>query len=427
MRDKPGIATFGGCKVKVIDPDPGGRRVQEIMDATDEEWNDWRWQLRHRFTELEQFSKVLELTPEEEEGIRRSDGRMALSVTPYLMGLMEPSNPRDPIRMQAIPTAQEFDIEEEDRLDPLSEDQDSPVPGLVHRYPDRVLLLVTHQCPIYCRYCTRKRWVGEPHPGIGEETLELACDYIARHKKIRDVLISGGDPLMLSDEKLARIVQRVRQIPTVEFVRMGSKVPAILPMRITPSLVEALRPYHPLYLSLHFTHPKELTPETRRACNLLADGGFPLGSQTVLLKGVNDRAETLKLLFQQLLTVRVRPYYLYQCDPVVGAAHFRTTVEKGIEIIEKLRGHTSGYAVPTYVVDAPGGGGKIPLQPNYYLGRVNGTSVLRNFEGKVFECADPAPRKRAAASSNGNGNGNGHKSKSLLTKEDLLTVGKVGS
>ncbi len=389
--------------MKTADLDPDGRRVQRLMDATDEEWNDWRWQLRHRLTDLDQFSRVLRLTPEEEEGILRSEGRMALSVTPYFASLMDPFDPRDPIRMQAIPTAQEFDIDAEDQRDPLAEDEDSPVPGLVHRYPDRVLLLVTHQCPIYCRYCTRKRWVGEPHPGIGDETLERACDYIARNRKIRDVLISGGAPLMLSDEKLERIVRRVREIPTVEFIRIGSKVPAILPMRITPGLIEALRPYHPVFLSLHFTHPKELSAECRRACNMLADGGFPLGSQTVLLKGINDRAEVLKVLFQQLLTVRVKPYYLYQCDPVVGASHFRTTVEKGIEIIEKLRGHTSGYAVPTYVVDAPGGGGKIPLQPNYYLGRVNGRVILRNFEGKIYEYAVPARRRPAEVGRNGNG------------------------
>ena len=373
------------------------RKVEEVKEVRpplwkevlEREWNDWRWQLRHRITSLEQMKEIIELTPEETEGIKHSKGRLALAVTPYFASLMDPINPNCPIRRQAIPRIEEIHLSKNEMVDPLGEDKHSPVPGLVHRYPDRVLLLVTDQCAVYCRYCTRRRLVGSHERSITQGNFEEVLKYLKSHRKVRDVLLSGGDPLLLENERLEEILGRLRALPHIELLRIGTRVPVTLPQRITGGLVRMLKKYHPLMISIHFTHPKEITEMVRRACSELADGGIPLGSQTVLLKGINDKPYIMKKLVQELLKIRVRPYYIYQCDLAMGTEHFRTSVATGIQIIEKLRGHTTGYAVPTYVVDAPGGGGKIPLQPDYLVTRGKGKIVLRNYEGKVFEYPDP--------------------------------------
>ncbi|HSB06792.1 MAG TPA: lysine 2,3-aminomutase [Thermodesulfobacteriota bacterium] len=357
--------------------------------VSEREWNDWRWQLRHRVTTLEQLREILELSPEEIEGIQHSKGRLALAVTPYFVSLMDPINPGCPIRRQAIPRVEEFHVSKSDMVDPCGEDKDSPVPGLVHRYPDRVLLLVTDQCAAYCRYCTRRRLVGSHERSITQGNFEEVIKYLRSHRKVRDVLLSGGDPLLLENERLEEILSRLRAIPHLELLRIGTRAPVTLPQRITPGLVRMLKKYHPLMMSIHFTHPKEVTDAVRRACGDLADAGIPLGSQTVLLKGINDKPYIMKKLVHELLKIRVRPYYVYQCDLAVGTEHFRTSVATGIQIIEKLRGHTTGYAIPTYVIDAPGGGGKIPLEPDYLVSRGKGKIVLRNYEGKVFEYPEP--------------------------------------
>jgi len=375
----------------------GPKKVEETKEVipplwknvSEREWNDWRWQLRHRITTYEQLKEILELTSEEIEGIKYSKGRLALAVTPYFASLMDPFNPNCPIRRQAVPRVEEIHLSKNEMVDPLGEDKHSPVPGLVHRYPDRVLLLVTDQCAVYCRYCTRRRLVGSHERSITQGNFEEVLRYLKSHRKVRDVLLSGGDPLLLENERLEEILSRLRALPHIELLRIGTRVPVTLPQRITGGLVRMLKKYHPLMISIHFTHPKEITDAVRRACNELADGGIPLGSQTVLLKSINDKPYIMKKLVQELLKIRVRPYYIYQCDLAMGTEHFRTSVATGIQIIEKLRGHTTGYAVPTYVVDAPGGGGKIPLQPDYVVSRGKGKIALRNYEGKIFEYSEP--------------------------------------
>jgi lysine 2,3-aminomutase len=358
-------------------------------DATEEEWDDWRWQLRHRVTRAEQLKLILNLSPEEIEAIEASKGRMATAITPYFAKLMDRNDSNCPIRRQAIPTMAEFHFSPADLMDPCAEDENSPVHGLVHRYPDRALLLVTDKCAVYCRYCTRRRMVGSSEKCITEEDLDEAIAYIQATKKVRDVLISGGDPLLLEDDHLERIIAKVRKVPHVEMVRIGTRVPVTLPQRITPTLASILKKYHPLWISIHFTHPKEVTKEVRRACAILAEAGIPLGSQTVLLRGINDRSVVMKRLMHELLKIRVRPYYIYQCDLAMGTEHFRTPIAVGINIIEKLRGHTTGYAVPSFVIDAPGGGGKIPVGPTYLISQDKGKVVLRNYQGKVFEYQEP--------------------------------------
>ena len=314
---------------------------------------------------------------------------LPVGVTPYYLSLIDRENVDDPLRKTVIPRTNEFIRTEGEADDPLGEDGHSPVPGLVHRYPDRVLLLALDFCSTYCRYCTRSRVVGHGEIMPNEARLEKAFDYLREHTEIRDVLISGGDPLALGEDRLDWILGHLRDIPHIEFVRIGTKMPAVLPQRITPQLCRVLKKYHPLWMSVHYLHPDECTPESHQACGRLADAGIPLGSQTVLLKGVNDSVETMTSLVHKLLLMRVRPYYLYQCDPISGSSHFRTPVAKGLEIIEGMRGHTTGYAVPTYVIDAPGGGGKIPLQPNSVIGRDGDFILLKNFEGKTFRYPDP--------------------------------------
>lgn len=358
-------------------------------DATPEEWDDWRWQLKHRVTRAEQLRLILNLSREEIQAIEASKGRLATAITPYFAKLMDRNDSNCPIRRQAIPTLNEFHLSPADLLDPCAEDENSPVPNLVHRYPDRVLLLVTDKCAVYCRYCTRRRMVGESEKSITPAELDQALAYIQSTKKIRDVLISGGDPLLLENEVLDEILGKIYKIPHVEIIRIGTRVPVTLPQRITPSLTAILKKYHPVWMSVHFTHPKEITREVRRSCGMLADAGIPLGSQTVLLRGINDRPAVMKRLMHELLKTRVRPYYIYQCDLAMGTEHFRTPIAVGINLIEKLRGHTTGYAVPSFVIDAPGGGGKIPVGPTYLISQDKGKMVLRNYQGRVFEYQEP--------------------------------------
>ena len=371
------------------------------------EWSDWRWQVRQRVRDLAGLSRILRLSPGEESAIRRHSGSLPVGITPYYLTLFDREDPTQGLRRTHVPVEDEYLRLPGEADDPLGEDHDAAVPGLVHRYPDRVLFLTTGFCSTYCRYCTRSRMVGEAggEYSFSVPQWERAIAYIEAHGEIRDVLLSGGDPLTLADEKLEWLLARLRAIKHVEFLRIGTKVPVVVPQRVTRSLTQMLRRFHPLWMSLHFTHPDELTPEVKEACARLADAGIPLGSQTVLLKGVNDDVEIMKTMMHGLLMARVKPYYLYQCDPISGSAHFRTPVEKGLEIIRGLRGHTTGYAVPTYVVDAPGGGGKIPLIPDYVAGREGDDLLLTNFEGNVYRYPDPGgrvgadrpgPRRRAA-------------------------------
>lgn len=349
------------------------------------DWSDWSWQLRNRIQSLEQLEGRLSLTGEERAGTILAGKKLALGITPHFFSLIDRNDPDCPIRRQVVPRIEEATTAADEMLDPCGEDSSMPVPGLVHRYPDRVLLLVTDRCASYCRYCTRSRVVS----GAGEQELtvdlEGAFSYLEKHSEVRDVLLSGGDPLLLSDAKLNAILTRLRKIPSIEFVRIGTRIPIFLPQRITPELVAMLRTHHPLWMSVHTNHPKELTQEVREALGRLADAGIPLGNQSVLLKGVNDRAEILKELFHKLLLCRVRPYYLYQCDLISGSAHLRTTIREGQDIMEQLRGYTTGYAVPTYVVDGPGGGGKIPVGPNYIVGMADDRVILKNYRGDVYE------------------------------------------
>lgn len=353
-----------------------------------EQWNSWQWQVSNRICKHEQLSRFLNLSKEEKGAFRQLKTKLPLGITPYYMGLLPKDEPNHPLRRTVVPTAHEFFVMPGEENDPLGEEEQSPIPGLVHRYPDRVLLLVTDFCSTYCRYCTRSRVVGRGAILPSELRLKKAIEYIRNTPEVRDVLISGGDPLTLSDRRLDWLLTEIRRIPHVEIIRIGTKVPAVLPQRITPQLVQTLRKHHPLWMSLHFTHPEECTPEAYEACRMLADAGIPLGSQTVLLNGINDEVDTMKSLMHHLLKMRVRPYYLYQCDPISGSGHFRTPVRKGIDIIQGLRGHTSGYAVPTYVIDAPGGGGKIPLTPNYVVGHESDHLVLNNYENRQFHYPD---------------------------------------
>jgi lysine 2,3-aminomutase len=351
-------------------------------------WADWRWQMRHRLTRPEQLIQYLVLSPAERRGLEMTHERFAIAITPHFASLMDPVDPDCPIRRQVVPREEEYVVSHGDLEDPCGEDHDMAVEGLVHRYPDRVLLLALDTCASYCRYCTRSRLVSHNRMEPLSRRMERIVAYLREHTEVRDVLVSGGDPLMMSDERLDAILGAIRAIPHVELLRVGSRIPGFLPQRITPELVAILRK-HRVWLSLHFSHPAELVPEVATACDRLADGGIPLGSQTVLLRGVNDDPAILKRLFHGLVKMRVRPYYLYQADPVVGTGHLRTSIARGLQIVSELRGHTSGYAVPTYVVDAPGGGGKVPLQPETIVGHEDGTWQLRNWAGRTFTYVDP--------------------------------------
>ena len=357
--------------------------------ATDLQWSDWRWQIQNRIRNLATVRQMVRLTTEEQKALELAGNMLPMAVTPHYMGLISATDPDQAIRRSMIPTVYEMRRCPGEADDPLGEEHQSPVPGLVHRYPDRVLLLATDFCSSYCRYCTRSRVVG--HGAITPSTrrLQMIFDYIRSKPQIRDVLVSGGDPLTLSDDRIEFILSNLRAIPHVEIIRLGTKVTTVLPQRITPQLTRMLRKYHPLWMSLHFLHPDECCYETQKACGLLADAGIPLGSQTVLLKGMNDNADVMRRLVHNLMKMRVKPYYVYQCDPISGSEHFRTPVSKGVEIIRSLRGHTTGYAVPTYVIDAPGGGGKIPLSPDYVAGKdAEGNLRLTNYEGGTYQYPD---------------------------------------
>jgi lysine 2,3-aminomutase len=383
------VALFPAARSRPLSsPRANAFRKSFFAATTDREWSDWQWQIRNRIRNLDQLDRMLALTPEERSAVELSQAKLPIGITPYFMSLISRDDPEDPLRRTVIPTVAELTRMPGESDDPLGEDGQSPVPGLVHRYPDRVLLLVLDFCSTYCRYCTRSRVVGHGAIYPSRSRLERAIEYIRSKPEVRDVLISGGDPLTLNDERLNWLLARLREIPHVEIIRIGTKVPAVLPQRITTDLVRILKHYHPLWMSLHFTHPGECTPEAVRACERLANAGIPLGSQTVLLKGINDSVETMKALCQRMLRMRVRPYYIYQCDPISGSGHFRTPVEKGLEIIRGLRGFTSGYAVPTYVIDAPGGGGKIPINPDYVEGREGGDWLLRNYCDGRFRYPD---------------------------------------
>ena len=365
-------------------------RKQFFHDVTPEEWNDWRWQLRNRIRDIGTLSTILQLSEEERSAITDFSSQLPLSITPYYSSLLEGNNPEQPLRRTVVPVTAERSCSHGEEMDPLGEDHDSPVPGLVHRYPDRVLFLVTDGCSTYCRYCTRSRRVGSGDAfSFNRAQWEKAIHYIETSPSVRDVLISGGDPLTLSDENLEWLLCRLRKIQHVEMLRIGTKAPVVLPQRITPTLTRMLKKYHPLWMSIHFTHPQELTPEVAQACERLANAGIPLGSQTVLLAGINDDVETMRKLVHGLLKIRVKPYYLYQCDPILGSSHFRTPVKKGLDIIRGLRGYTTGYAVPHFVIDAPGGGGKIPLLPEYVTGRDGDDLLLVNYEGNLYRYPDP--------------------------------------
>lgn len=373
------------------------KRAPFYADVPDEKWNNWRWQLSHRINTPEEFEKVLPLTESERRALSASL-LFRVDITPYFISLIDPDDPEDPIRKQVVPTAAEMVPFTAMMEDSLAEDRHSPVPGLVHRYPDRVLMLVTTQCASYCRYCTRSRIVGDPSATFSRAEFEMQIEYLKRTPQVRDVLLSGGDPLVLAPKILEEILASLREIPHIEIIRIGTRIPVFLPMRITSELTEMLQKYHPLWMNIHVNHSNEITAELAEACDRLTRAGIPLGNQSVLLAGVNDNVHVQRQLVHDLVRIRVRPYYLYQCDLVEGAGHFRTPVAKGIEIMEGLRGHTSGYAVPTYVIDAPGGGGKIPVGPNYLLSMSDHKVILRNFEGFITTYEEPLdydPRRAA--------------------------------
>ena len=373
----------------IVSPEARAFRKRFFPGITQAEWNDWRWQIRNRIESLEELSRIVRLTENEVQALTGSVNPFPFAITPYYASRLDPENSLQGLRRTVIPVSNEYQKNRGESEDPLGEERHTPVRGLVHRYPDRVLFLVTTFCSTYCRYCTRSRMVGR---GGGKpfsiEQWKEAIEYIKQKPAVRDVLLSGGDPLTLSDEQLEWLLSRLREIPHVEFIRIGTKAPVVLPQRITLNLTRILRRYHPLWISIHFTHPEEITPETSQACSRLADAGLPLGSQTVLLRNINDDPEVMKRLVHSLLKNRVRPYYLYQCDPISGSAHFRTSVAKGIEIMKGLRGYTTGYAVPTYVIDTPAGGGKIPVVPEYILGRDDDGLIIRNYEGKLYHYPD---------------------------------------
>jgi len=364
-------------------------RQRMFPTVTDEQWNDWKWQVKNRIETLEVLKEYVQLTPEEEEGVCKSLTTLRMAITPYYLSLIDTENPHCPIRRQSIPTGAELHQSAVDLLDPLHEDEDSPVPGLTHRYPDRVLFLITDMCAMYCRHCTRRRFAGHTDGESTSERIEKSIEYISKTPQVRDVLLSGGDAFLVSDARLAYIIERLRSIPHVEIIRLGTRTPVVCPQRITDDLVTMLKRYHPIWVNTHFNHSNEITPEAAAACAKMADAGIPLGNQSVLLRGVNDCAFVMKKLVHDLVKIRVRPYYIYQCDLSMGLEHFRTPVSKGIEIIENLRGHTSGYAVPTFVVDAPGGGGKTPVMPTYIISQSPHKVVLRNFEGVITTYSEP--------------------------------------
>ncbi len=364
-------------------------KAPEPPSAPNAEWYDWKWQLKNRITNVDTLEKVVRLSEKEKQEISYCLNIFRMAITPYYASLMSPTDPKCPIRMQAVPTIGETHVLPCEMADPLDEEGDSPVPNIVHRYPDRVLFLVTHTCAMYCRHCTRRRVVGEEDHFITKLEVEAAVNYIAKTPQIRDVLISGGDPLTMSDSALENIISRLRSIDHVEIIRIGTRVPVVLPMRITPELLAMLKKYQPIWINTHFNHPKEITPESVKACGDIVDSGIPLGNQSVLLRGINDDTDTMKELLLKLVKARVRPYYLYQCDLSQGLGHFRTRVEKGIEIVHNLTGAISGYAIPKFVIDAPHGGGKVPMNPEYIISIDDKEVVMHNYKGDIYTYPQP--------------------------------------
>ena len=365
------------------------RKNKYFKDVSESDWNDWKWQTSNRIKNAEQLKKYINLTEDEEQTIQKVLGHLRMAITPYYLSLIDPDNPKCPIRLQAIPFGSELITGKNDLYDPLHEDHDSPVPGLTHRYPDRVLFLITDMCSTYCRHCTRRRFAGQKDAELKIEQIDNAIEYIRNHPEVNDVLLSGGDAFMASDERIEYILKKLREIDHVQVIRFGTRTPVVMPQRITEKLVNMLKKYHPIWVNTHFNHADEITPESKHAIDLLADAGIPVGNQSVLLRGVNDCVHIMRRLVKGLIAIRVRPYYIYQCDLSYGIEHFRTTVSKGIEIIEGLRGHISGFAVPTFVVDGPNGGGKIPVMPNYLISQAPGKVVLRNFEGVFTTYSEP--------------------------------------
>jgi lysine 2,3-aminomutase len=365
------------------------RKAAYFGHVSEANWHDWHWQVRNRITKVADLQKYLHLTSEETTDIEKVLGKFRMAITPYFLTLIDPDDPYCPIRKQAVPGISELTIGKYDMLDPLHEDVDSPVPGLTHRYPDRVLFLITDMCSMYCRHCTRRRFAGQKDMPAPQERIDKAIEYIRNTPKVRDVLLSGGDALLMDDKVLENIISRLRDIEHVEIIRIGTRTPVVMPQRITQELVDMLKKYHPIWVNTHFNHENEITAESKAAIDRMADAGIPLGNQTVLLRGVNDCVHVMRRLVTKLAQIRVRPYYIYQCDLSMGIEHFRTPVSKGIEIIEGLRGHVSGYCVPTFVIDAPGGGGKIPVMPNYLLSMAPGKVVLRNYEGVISTYSEP--------------------------------------
>jgi len=370
-------------------PETDYRDFPLFKKVTREEWNDWKWQFKNVIRDIPTLKKVIHLSKKEEAQLESCLKKFRMAITPYYASLMDRKYRRCVIRLQAVPMIQELENMIEDVEDPLHEDVDSPVPGLTHRYPDRVLFLITRICSMYCRHCTRRRVVGVADSHFTQKAVNQGLEYIRNTPSVRDVLLSGGDPLVLPDDRIEYVLKELRKIPHVEIIRIGSRVPVVMPQRITDELVEMLKKYHPLYLNTHFNHSREITRESKAACEKLANVGIPLGNQSVLLRDVNDCPSIMKQLMQKLLTIRVKPYYIYQCDLSRGISHFRTSITKGMEIMENLRGHTTGMAVPTFVVDAPGGGGKIPLMPNYLLSQSDRRLVLRNYEGVITSYSQP--------------------------------------
>ncbi|MCF7926790.1 MAG: lysine 2,3-aminomutase [Candidatus Izimaplasma sp.] len=359
------------------------RRQKYFPNVTITEWNDWHWQVKNRIQTADDLNNYIQLTRDEKDHISQVLKKFRMAITPYYLTLINPDKKHDPIRLQSVPMINEFHVSLHEDKDPLAEEADQVAPGLTHRYPDRVLFLISDMCSMYCRHCTRRRFAGQKDTNQSNQNIEKALDYIKEHTEINDVLLSGGDALLVSDERLEYIIKELRKIEHVGVIRLGSRTPVVMPQRITTGLVNILKKYHPIWVNTHYNHSKELTPEAKTALDKLANAGIPLGNQSVLLKGVNDCVNVMKKLVKRLIQLRVRPYYIYQCDLAEGIAHFRTPVSKGIEIIEGLRGHISGIAVPTFVVDAPGGGGKIPVMPNYIISQAPGKTILRNYEGMI--------------------------------------------
>ena len=365
------------------------RKQRYFGHVSESDWQSWHWQTKNRIKTIEQLKTYMTLTKKEETAVENVLSRLRMAITPYYLTLIDPANAECPVRLQAIPLADELSVGKHDLYDPLAEDHDAPVPGLTHRYPDRVLFLITDMCSMYCRHCTRRRFAGVKDSEMNIDRINQAIEYIKNHTEINDVLLSGGDALLVSDERLEYIISKLRSIDHVGVIRIGTRTPVVMPMRVTHELVNMLKKYHPIWINTHFNHPNEITEETKNAIDKLADAGIPLGNQSVLLKGINDCVHIMRRLVKTLVNIRVRPYYIYQCDLSLGIEHFRTSVSKGIEIIEGLRGHISGIAVPTFVVDAPGGGGKIPVMPNYVVSQAPGKIILRNYEGVLSTYSEP--------------------------------------